>query len=525
VLCLLTAARRPAHTQPTPTPPATTKPTPIQPTPAPVTRADLATAYRAVDRAYAAALFPAGPLRAAINRAFDATTLRFFSGDLAATVRGLTDVRQMIATADTLARSTPLERIVVRVEPFAWPAIAESAARRSSDALAAQRRTDSLRIRLRALYTAPGTTDSTPARFEIAPAQSPRRVALHRDLTLAATPGREQVLAISPWDLRSLLPGRYVARLVTPQSARDTSLTDEFTVVAQPLDQVRAQLDAALAALSPTPDSLAWTRALFTERLSLLTATPGDDDTAVRLSDPNTVVRQLRAEFTALSAHRNAYLDREGDSWWRIPIGATSTGERIMLPVRVVAARGIVARARPAPVVIALHGAGIDENGFPSAYGDGALVTLAATRGMLVVSPATIALQRAPHGLDSLIAAVRRAYLVDSTRIYLLGHSMGASAVTTIVQQATTPIAGVVAIAGGGRITTRAATRPPVRYIGAALDPVIPAARVRQAADASRTAGARTLYLEAPDVGHTMVVTHELPDALDWLLLQRRTTR
>jgi predicted esterase len=520
-LCLLVAARATAGSQPAPTS---------------VTRADLATAYRAVDRAYAAALLPAGPLRAAINRAFDATTLRFFAGDLATTIRGLTDVRQMIATGDSLARSTPMQRFVVRVVPFAWvgapqPATtprtaadsARTAQRRTSDALSLQRRTDSLAIRIRALYAAPASTDSVRARLELAPAGAPRRVLASRDVVLSSARTTAATVALSPWELRALAPGRHIIRLVSAD-ARDTSMTDEFVVVAQSLDEARTQLNAALAALAPAPDSLLWTRALFAERLALLTPTPGDDDTAVRLSDPNTTLRQLRTELSLLSAQRNPYLDRAGDSWWRIPIGRTATGETILCPMRVVAARAVVERAEPAPLVIALHGAGIDENGFPSAYGDGALVTLAATRGMLLVSPSTVAMQRTPDALDSLIAAVRRSYRVDSTRIYLIGHSMGANTVTTLLQRGTTPVAAAVAIAGGGRITSSTGV-PPIRFVGAALDPIIPAARVQQAADAARAAGVRSLYIEEPDVGHTMVVTHTLPDALDWLLLQRRTPR
>lgn len=502
-----------------------------------VTRADLVPAYRAVDQAYAAVLPPPGPERAAINRAFDRATLRFFSGDLAATQRAILDVRQMLARTplDTMARRTPLQRYAVQVAPFAWPAIAERpssaprtaadsarlAARRRAQATAAQRRTDSLSITIRPLAVDTARRDSIEVRLEIVPRSGGPSVS--RTLRWPAAQRSPVPLALAPWELRTLLPGRYHVRLIaTTPGVADSSLAADFAIVPVALDAVRGQFERDFAMLAPAPDSVRWTRALFAERLALVNPTPTDDETAVRLQDPNVVVTQLRTELDALIAQRNPYANRAGDFWWRLTAPSAVAGAPpATMPVRISAAPAVATSATPVPLVIALHGAGIDENGFADGYGDGRLLREAATRGMLVATPSTIAVQRAPALLDTLIATLARSYPVDRSRIYLIGHSMGAGATTALVQRAGHPFAAAVAIAGGGPVASATGV-PPMRFIGAALDPVIPAARVKQAAEGARAAGVRAEYLEVPDVGHTMVVTHVLGEVLDWLLTQRR---
>jgi predicted esterase len=482
-----------------------------------VSRADLVPAYRGVDQTYAARLPSAGPVRAAINRAFDRATLRFFSGDLAATVRSIADVRQMLAgtTLDTLARRTPLQRFIVRVAPFAW---------RASTAATDRARTDSLELMLRPLGIDSAATDSMSIRVEITPVQasSPRGARWSRTLVLPMGSRGPIRLAVAPSELRSLTPGRYLARAVRADAVADSSLSEEFAIVASPPDTVRATLAAAVAALAPAPAALEWTRALFLERLALLNGSPTDDQTAVRLADPTQVAAQLRGELAMLTRQRNPYANRAGDLWWQLAgRPATAGAPRAALAVRVIASTSVAQSPTPVPLIIALHGAGMDENGFADGYGNGLLLREAAARGMLVAAPATIAVQRTPALLDSLIATLARSYAVDSTRIYLLGHSMGAGAVTQLLQRTGHPFAAAVAIAGGAAITSAGGV-PPVRYVGAALDPIIPAARVKQSASQSAASGVRAEYVEVADVGHTMVVTHVLGESLDWLLTHRR---
>jgi dienelactone hydrolase len=484
---------------------------PLLAQPSPVTRGDLAPVYRATDQAYAAALPPAGPERAAINRAFDRATLRFFGGDLGSATRAIADVRQMLVGArlDTTARSMPLQRFVVRAARFAY--VIDSTPRR---------RPDSLEFAVRPLAAAPDRTDTIMVRFEIAPAQRVASDSWWSTLVRVPMSGMQPTtIRIPSTALRDLKPGRFVPRLVRDGLPPDTSLFEEFAVVAGNLDSLRRAFEADLAALTPPSDSLAWTRALFSERISLLTSRPGDEETTLRSSTPHELARELRGELVALRAQRTPYRNRAGDHWWRL--STTVDGSLRQLPVRVIAPTRAAQSAVPVPLVIALHGAGMDENGFAVGYGNGRLVKEAADRGMLVATPSTVALQRTPALLDTLIATLRRSYRVDPTRIYVIGHSMGAGLLSALVQRSGHPFAAGVAIAGGGAIAKGDGV-PPIRFVGAALDPIIPAARVQQAATAAIAAGVKAEYVEVPDVGHTMVVTHVLGETLDWLLRHRR---
>jgi len=78
----------------------------------------------------------------------------------------------------------------------------------------------------------------------------------------------------------------------------------------------------------------------------------------------------------------------------------------------------------------------------------------------------------------------------------------------------------VACLAGGSAITSESA--PPALFIGGSLDPVIPAARVKAAADATRAAGRSAEYREFASEGHTLIVGRVLPDAVAWLFTHTR---
>jgi hypothetical protein len=54
------------------------------------------------------------------------------------------------------------------------------------------------------------------------------------------------------------------------------------------------------------------------------------------------------------------------------------------------------------------------------------------------------------------------------------------------------------------------------------VEPVIPAARVTAAADATAAAGRSAEYRVLPSEGHTLIVGRVLPDAIAWLFTHHR---
>lgn len=89
-------------------------------------------------------------------------------------------------------------------------------------------------------------------------------------------------------------------------------------------------------------------------------------------------------------------------------------------------------KSRRFPLVIVLHGMGGDENSYFTAYAQGAFKTEAEKRGYIVAcpkgrKPASMYLGDAERDVMDVLAEVRHAYNIDADRIYLTGHSMGAS--------------------------------------------------------------------------------------------------
>lgn len=270
---------------------------------------------------------------------------------------------------------------------------------------------------------------------------------------------------------------------------------------------VQAALRARLATLDST-GPLAQAVASASARAALLVDTPSRERSAEFLADPVTLAAAVTAEVAALERGKNPYAGRRGDTW-RVLLGDGGAP----VPMRVVVPPS--SGRRPMGVLVALHGAGGDENMFVDAYGAGVTPRLAAEANLILVSPATTLFSRSPATLDSLLAVLGREHRVDPARVYLMGHSMGAGAAAKLAGERPAVVTAAACLAGGAPVT--AAGAPPVLFLGAALDPVIPAARVEQAAKGTPTG----TYELRPHEGHTLMVGGGVRRALPWLLAPR----
>jgi predicted esterase len=160
------------------------------------------------------------------------------------------------------------------------------------------------------------------------------------------------------------------------------------------------------------------------------------------------------------------------------------------------------------PLVVALHGAGGSENLFFDGYGDGLCVQLARERGWFVVSP-RISLR----GVDcaGLVDALSARYPVDPSRVFVVGHSMGAAQLMSNVARSPERFCAAAPIAGGGRVGGGAGFARLPFFVGAgARDFGRSGARRLHAA--IEAAGAEAVWRLYPSVEHLAVMQVALPD-------------
>ncbi len=245
-------------------------------------------------------------------------------------------------------------------------------------------------------------------------------------------------------------------------------------------------------------------------RVQLLVDTPSRERSAEFLNDPVRLARDLTREVSVLERGRDPYVGQSGDLW-RVMGGAN--GARI--PFRMVAPSAAATSTAPLGVLIALHGAGGDENMFIDAYGQGILARMALDANLIVVSPLANTFGLAPEHFDSLMTLLHSEYRIDDHRIFVLGHSMGAGMAARLAQVRPTQVAAAACLSGGAAVNVPNA--PPVLFIGAALDPIIPARVVQAAASGTPTGTYRQLENE----GHTLGVANGVRIAIPWLLARR----
>jgi len=292
---------------------------------------------------------------------------------------------------------------------------------------------------------------------------------------------------------------------VTPSPLATAPRSLNGAPVSAARDEYLARL-AVVDSTGPLAQALLSTR----ERAKLLVDVPSPERSAEFLNDPARLFRDLAREVSVLERGRDPYIGLVGD-YWRVYRGANN----VSVPMRIVVPPSANVR-KPVGVLLVLHGAGGDENMFVDAYGSGIAPQLAAEQRLILVSPKTDVFGTTPEHFDALMALLRNEFRIDSSRVYVIGHSMGAGAASRLAQARPAQIAAVALLAGGSPITV--ANAPPSLFVGAELDGIIPAARVEAAAKASPGATYELFRYE----GHLLMVGHGVRRAVPWLVSHTR---
>lgn len=455
-----------------------------------VGRADIAHAFLRFERAYLDSGSD-GDRLAQLNREFDRLTQAIFFDRLDDALRRLEALSRALATSGPLDAPAPV--LIARVEP---PVVSHERNQRPTLTVAS----------LDPMLTVPGLARivlRAPDGAEAWTAPVPR-----------AGPEPEPIgatLELPP--ARDLPLGRLSIEFIAPGAA-PVERIGSVAVVSRPLSEVReeviALLDGAEAEGSATGRDLGICRA----RAALLADDAPASSLVHTLGDPAALAEAVAAEARELARGQRPYKSRAGDLWRTIELRG------LPVPMRLYAPPAVAGSTDPVPLVVALHGAGVDENMFMDAYGAGLIRTLADERGFLVAAPLTYPFMTSVDNLSTLIDDLALDYAIDRDRVYLIGHSLGAIAACGFVS-ADRPLVAAAACLAGFRPLVGEITPPPVLVIAAELDPIFPASRVRGAVEGARKSGLPVELVVVPNQGHTLVVPEALPRAVEFLLRHR----
>jgi predicted esterase len=365
-------------------------------------------------------------------------------------------------------------------------------------------------------------------------------------LSQAPAPGQVKQIALAlPADAA---PGRYRARYSVEAHHHDGTKTPpvleaERTLFVVPDLEARLdQLEAALAGLTE-PASESGKLALSTVRWYLDIYRKGQhEDVPGAYSDhPLFMVASLSASGNArermafdselqlaetlaqrLASGDDPLKGLEGDL--RLAYTSGADGERVPFRIFVPAGQDGV---EPRPLVVALHGAGGDENAFMERY-QGLFKKEAQARGYLAVAvngrgPYTGYRGTAERDVLDVTDLVQRLWRVDPDRVYLMGHSMGGMGTVQVGFDHAERFAALAPIAGFGQASQLAkAPRMPVFLAQGDRDALVPVEGARAFHQAAKTEGRDVEYVEKAGTDHLLIVDQVMADAFDFFDAHRR---
>ena len=314
---------------------------------------------------------------------------------------------------------------------------------------------------------------------------------------ITATPQRVSVA------VEHLAEGDYTLRVVIASHDKELA-THEHTISVVP--QLAKRMKSVW--LESAAGGAATTERLTLKALSeLLTALVGRSVFETSYPAARLVVE---AEALAKSVPANARYygpERPGQFWVTLAAGRSEAPVRLFVP-------GGMAADKPVPLVVAMHGLGGSENLFFDAYGHGAIVRECKARGWLLVATRSGGFTDVPP-VAGIVDELARLYPVDRSRVFVLGHSMGATHTIDVAQGMSGKIAAVAALGGGGTVRRPEAVKGLPVFVGCGAEDFV-LVWSRTLARSLESAGAKVRVKEYADVEHVVVVREALKDVFEF---------
>lgn len=259
----------------------------------------------------------------------------------------------------------------------------------------------------------------------------------------------------------------------------------------------------------------------------------------VELADFNVATEIAKAEAIVAAAKggKDPFKGRTGDfeRHYLLP------GANEIMPYRVYVPKAYVA-TKATPLVIALHGLGGNEDGFFDNY-DQLPPKLAEQHGFLLAAPlgyrrdgfygsgvmgATDAASRrrgeySEKDVLEVLRLMKASYNVDESRVYLIGHSMGAIGTWALAAKYPHTWAALAAFAGTGSPALADAMKDiPQFVVHGDNDPTVNVSGSRNMVGALKKHNAPVTYVEVAGGGHSDVVVPNLPKAFEFMAAHKK---
>jgi predicted esterase len=259
----------------------------------------------------------------------------------------------------------------------------------------------------------------------------------------------------------------------------------------------------------------------------------------VNLGNFNVEAEVAAAETVVASANggKDPFKGKTGDMERHYPL----EGANEIMPYRVYVPKAYTG-AVATPLVIALHGLGANEDSFFDQYSK-LPPQLAEKHGFLMAAPlgyrvdgfygSTImgggdaaSKRRVEYSEKDVLEVLRLMkahYKVDESRIYLIGHSMGAIGTWALGSKHPDIWAALVPFSGtGSPMLAERMKGIPQFVVHGDTDPTVNVSGSRTMVAALKKAGAEVTYIEVAGGNHTDVVVPNLPKAFEFLAAQKK---
>ena len=365
-----------------------------------------------------------------------------------------------------------------------------------------------------------------------APQTAPVALTLVRDLGVFEGASRD--LRESPFalelDLSGTADGPYVLEAELRDGATALATTALQVVAHRGLDaRLRALESAAISAPPAVRADLRYP-ADYIRRVNLGRITLGGFNLAAELVAAEAVA-------TSVKGGKDPFARRTGD----FERHHLLDGANEVMPYRVYVPT-TYAPSRAMPLVIALHGLGGTEDSFFESYAK-LTPTLAEQHGFLLAAPLgyrvdgfygsplmgasdAAAKRRTEYSERDVLEVLRLMkahYKVDESRVYLLGHSMGAIGVWALASKYPDLWAAAVPFSGvGSPLLAERMKAIPQFVVHGDADPTVNVTGSRVMVAALQKLGAPVTYVEVPGGNHTDVVVPNLAKAFAFMAGQRK---